>query len=112
MITMNKDLAKALEAVACILLSREYYDTYEMKISSSCLESEDTPEAAIRKSIGLGGGCSMDGCGQYWFAHWTQGPTIHILDKDSNEHKVPAGKFMAIVRTIWDREKNKQLQLF
>lgn len=109
---IDNDIAKALEAVACILLSREFYNTLEMTTSLCCMDSEDTPELAIRKSIGCGGGCSMDGCGQYWFAHWTQGPTIHILDKECNEYKVPPGKFMAIVRTVWDREKNKQLQLF
>lgn len=109
---MDQDLARAVEFVAYKLLCREYFDTVEMKTSRSYLERENTPEDAIRKAIQYGGGSSIDGCGQYWYAHWMQGPNINILKEDCEEIKIPAGKFMAVVRRIWDKEKNKQTQLF
>lgn len=99
-----------------VLLNRTWFDVEKKCVTESAAQRSETAAEALKMAIGLGGGNSMHGWGDYWFIDYSPGVKISFL-KGSDPIEtvvVPRSLFMELAEKRFEEIKgtNKQLALF
>lgn len=108
------DKEKAIETTIRRLFYCRFLNIETGEISAPLIAQHETIKDVLNEAIYLGGGFSLDNCGDYWAVDYSPGVKIKLLKRDNGDiiyEQIPRTKIFEFAKQLIAEYKNECIQL-